>query len=67
MTRQQLIDAYRSGRISRRSFVRGLVALGVPVRLAQQAADKYVMPNAEEHMDYPPDNDSAVSLAKVLG
>ncbi len=29
MTREELVDAYVEGRVSRRGFIRGLVALGV--------------------------------------
>lgn len=29
MTREELVDAYVGGRVSRRGFIRGLVALGV--------------------------------------
>lgn len=42
MSREQLVDAYLGGRISRRSFVRGLVSLGVSVGAAMTYAE--VMP-----------------------
>jgi len=34
MSEDQLVDAYKAGRISRRVFVRGLLARGVPVAAA---------------------------------
>lgn len=34
MTKQELVDAYVSGAINRRSFVRGLIALGLSASLA---------------------------------
>ncbi len=40
MSRSELTDAYVSGRISRRSFVRGMVALGASVPVAMALADK---------------------------
>lgn len=39
MSRNELTDAYVSGRISRRSFVRGMVALGASVTAAVALAD----------------------------
>jgi hypothetical protein len=39
MSRNDLIDAYRRGRISRRSFVKGLTALGVSGVAAAKMAD----------------------------
>lgn len=40
MSRSELTDAYVRGRISRRSFVRGMVALGASVPVAMALADK---------------------------
>jgi len=40
MSRSEFTDAYVSGRISRRSFVRGMVALGASVPVAMALADK---------------------------
>jgi hypothetical protein len=40
MSRSELTDAYVSGRISRRSFVRGMVALGASVPVALALADQ---------------------------
>jgi hypothetical protein len=39
MSRNDLIDAYRRGRISRRSFVKGMTALGVSGVAATKMAD----------------------------
>lgn len=40
MSRSELTDAYVSGRISRRSFVRGMMALGASVPVAMALADR---------------------------
>lgn len=40
MSRSELTDAYVSGRIHRRAFVRGMVALGASVPVAMALADK---------------------------
>jgi hypothetical protein len=34
MSKRELVDAYVSGAIHRRAFVRGLIALGLPASLA---------------------------------
>lgn len=34
MSRQELVDAYVAGAINRRTFVRGLTALGLPASVA---------------------------------
>jgi hypothetical protein len=39
MSRQDLVDAYVSGQVGRRAFVRGLVALGVSASAAAAYAD----------------------------
>lgn len=39
MARNDLIEAYQNGRISRRSFVRGMMALGVSASVAVSLAD----------------------------
>ena len=39
MSRNELIDAYRRGRISRRTFVRGMTALGISGAAAARMAD----------------------------
>ena len=39
MSRNELIDAYRRGRISRRTFVKGMTAAGVSVLVAEKIAD----------------------------
>jgi hypothetical protein len=38
MSKQELVDAYVSGAINRRTFVRGLIALGLPASLAASYA-----------------------------
>jgi hypothetical protein len=38
MSMQELVDAYVSGAINRRTFVRGLTALGLSARLAASYA-----------------------------
>ena len=40
MSRNELIDAYQSGRISRRVFIQGLVGLGMSLSLATALADR---------------------------
>ncbi len=44
MSHNELVDAYRRGRISRRTFIRGMVALGATVTMANAAADAYAAP-----------------------
>jgi hypothetical protein len=39
VARNDLIEAYQNGRISRRSFVRGMMALGVSASVAVSLAD----------------------------
>lgn len=39
MARNELIEAYQNGRISRRAFVRGMMALGVSASVAVSLAD----------------------------
>jgi hypothetical protein len=39
MSRNELIDAYRRGRISRRTFVKGMTAAGFSLAAANHAAD----------------------------
>src|SRR5215204_815126 len=39
VARNELIEAYQNGRISRRSFVRGMMALGVSASVAVRLAD----------------------------
>ena len=43
MTIEQIERAYRSGRISRRSTVRGLVALGVSLPVAMELVKRWSM------------------------
>lgn len=40
MSQPELVDAYRSGRIGRRVFVKGLVGLGMSVSVATAMADR---------------------------
>jgi hypothetical protein len=40
MSQPELVDAYRSGRIGRRQFVRGMIALGMSVSVATAMADR---------------------------
>ncbi len=40
MSQPELFDAYRSGRIGRRQFVQGLLALGMSVSVATAMADR---------------------------
>lgn len=40
MSRNQLIESYQSGRIGRRTFVKGMVGLGMSATLATALADK---------------------------
>jgi hypothetical protein len=40
MSQPELVDAYRSGRIGRRAFVRGLVGLGMSLSVATAMADR---------------------------
>jgi hypothetical protein len=56
MSRNELIDAYRRGRISRRRFVQGMTALGVSAGVAaKMASDLKASPGggkpAPEHAD----------------
>ena len=44
MSHNELVDAYRRGKISRRTFVRGMVALGATVTMAERAATAYAAP-----------------------
>jgi hypothetical protein len=40
MSQPELVEAYRSGRIGRRAFVRGLVGLGMSMSVATAMADR---------------------------
>jgi hypothetical protein len=40
MSRNELIEAYQSGRISRRTFIRGMVGIGLSVSVATVMADQ---------------------------
>ena len=40
MSRNELLDAYQRGRISRRTFVKGMAALGFSVTVANVLADR---------------------------
>lgn len=40
MSQPELVEAYRSGRIGRRAFVKGLVGLGMSVSVATAMADR---------------------------
>jgi hypothetical protein len=44
MSQNDLVEAYRRGRISRRTFIRGMVALGATMTMANRAADTYAAP-----------------------
>ena len=56
MSRNELIDAYRRGRISRRTFVQGMTAVGVSAVAATAMADRFrnaaaAAPNAQTDDD----------------
>jgi hypothetical protein len=40
MSRNQLIDSYQTGRIGRRTFIKGMVGLGLSASVATALADK---------------------------
>lgn len=44
MSHTDLVEAYRRGKISRRTFIRGMVALGATMTMANAAADAYAAP-----------------------
>jgi hypothetical protein len=50
MSKRELVDAYLSGEVNRRLFVRGLVALGVPATTAAAYAVA-LQPASASHRD----------------
>src|SRR5215203_3764384 len=51
MSRDELVHAYQNGRISRRAFVRALVALGVSIGTANHLADRALADTSHAHLD----------------
>ena len=57
MSRNELIDAYRRGRISRRTFIQGMTAVGVSAVAATSMADRLRTASAAPNAQVDDDDD----------
>ena len=65
MSRNELIDAYRRGRISRRTFIQGMTAVGVSAVAATSMADRLRTASAAPNAQVDDDDDVYTPTATV--